>query len=50
MTGSINHSSISNSGLGIDAAKYGQLEIPSEVIESQDTPLDLTMHHAGTRV
>ncbi|XP_021934438.1 zinc finger protein 778-like isoform X3 [Zootermopsis nevadensis] len=46
----INRSSISNSGLGMAASKYSQLELPMEVTDSQDTPLDLTMHHAGTRV
>jgi hypothetical protein len=50
MTGAINNSSISNSGLGMDVAKYSQLGVPPEVTEYQDKPLDLTMNHAGTRV
>lgn len=50
MTGVINCSSISNSDLGMDVAKYSQLEHPTEGSDPQDIPLDLTMHHAGTRV
>ncbi|XP_069702645.1 zinc finger protein GLIS1-like [Periplaneta americana] len=50
LTGIINRSSISNSGLGTDMAKYSRMEIPAEDSETQDLPLDLTMHRAGTRV
>lgn len=50
MTGVINHSSVSNSGLGMDVAKYSQLDVPPEIVECQDKPLDLTTNHAGTRV
>ncbi|XP_023724863.1 zinc finger protein 717 isoform X1 [Cryptotermes secundus] len=50
MTGAINHSPVSNSGLGIDVTKYSQLDVPPEVTEYQDKPLDLTMNHTGARV
>jgi hypothetical protein len=50
MTEVISHSSVPNCGLGVAAAKYNHLEFPTEVTDSQDKPLDLTMHHAGTRV
>jgi hypothetical protein len=50
MTEVMSHSSVLSSGFGMAAAKYSQLELPAEVTDSQDMPLDLTMHHAGTRV
>jgi hypothetical protein len=49
-TGVINHSSVSSCGVGTDMIKYNKLNVLSEVTESQDKPLDLTVHHAGTRV
>lgn len=49
-TGVINHSSIPSCGLGMDMTKYSKSDVLTEVTESQDKPLDLTMHHAGTRV
>jgi hypothetical protein len=50
MSGSINHSSISSCDFGMDVHKCSQLDVSTEVTESQDKPLDLTMHHAGTRL
>ena len=48
--GVISHSSVSDSGFSMDMAKYSQVELSTEVANSQDKPLDLTVHRAGTRV
>jgi hypothetical protein len=48
--GVTSHSSVSHSGFGMDMAKYSKLELSTEVANSQDKPLDLTVHRTGTRV
>lgn len=48
--GVISHSPVTDSGFSMDMAKYSQVELSTEVANSQDKPLDLTVHRAGTRV
>ncbi|KAJ9577542.1 hypothetical protein L9F63_005915 [Diploptera punctata] len=50
MSGITNQGWTPNSNLEGDAVKYSPLDIPSNDLDPQDLPLDLTIHRAGTRV
>ncbi|PSN49592.1 hypothetical protein C0J52_14214 [Blattella germanica] len=50
ISGVINRNCVPSSGMDVDSIKYSHLDVPTGDVDSQDLPLDLTIHRAGTRV